>query len=194
MSTAALWGGLSVAVGLVGQVYYFRGIVWGGFRPHAFSYLVYALLTGIALAAQIAGGAGSGIWVTAFTAGFCLFVAVHGFWKKGIDYVTRSDWVILLGCLAAIPLWLVTDTPLYSVILISCIDGAATIPMIRKAWTLPHEDSVFAYAIASLKFAIGLPAIEHFTWVTALYPVTVVLVNALVVVVLLLRRRVTAHV
>jgi len=51
--------------------------------------------------------------------------------------VLPADWYFFLAALAAIPLWLLTRTPLYSVVVVTVIDALAYVPTFRKSWHRP---------------------------------------------------------
>lgn len=59
---------VSIAMTIFGYFFYFRDIFAHKTKPHAFSWLVWAVLTGIAFFGQLSGDAGPGAWVTATTA------------------------------------------------------------------------------------------------------------------------------
>ena len=55
-----LLGLASVIIGFVGYVPYLWGMYQGKVRPHAFTWLLWGLLTAIAYAAQLSDHAGAG--------------------------------------------------------------------------------------------------------------------------------------
>lgn len=181
-------GLLAITIGFIGYIPYFRTILNGKTKPHAFTWLVWGVLTGIAFAGQIAGSGGAGAWVTGFTAlisfiifGFALF--------RGVKDFPLTDWLCLLGCVIAIALWLVTKDPLTAVILITVIDAVAFIPTIRKSYSAPNSEPIFTYALSGLKFLIGIVALERLSVITVLYPASLVLANGAFVLMLLVQRK-----
>lgn len=59
---------VAIAMTVVGYFFYFKDIFANKTKPHAFSWLVWASLTGIAFFGQLSDDAGPGAWVTAVTA------------------------------------------------------------------------------------------------------------------------------
>ena len=109
-------GGLAVALGLFGYVFYVRGILQSKVKPHAFSWFVWGLLTAIAFVAQIAEGGGAGAWVTGVTA-LCSFgFALVGLGASSRILIGKSDWIFFIASLLTIPIWYFTGNPLWSVI------------------------------------------------------------------------------
>lgn len=109
-------GLVAVVVGVVGYIPYFRNIFSGKTKPHAFSWLVWGILTTIAFAGQVAGKGGAGTWVTGFTALAC-FTIVGLSLVKGSRYFPLVDWICLIGCAVALGFWAITDNPLTAIAL-----------------------------------------------------------------------------
>lgn len=145
-------------------------------RPHIFTWVIWTLLTAIAACAQWTGGAGAGGWVTFFTAAMCVAILAATF-RNGEKHITRTDWIMFLAGLAAIPAWALTDNPVWSVWIITFIDLAATYPAFRKSWLRPHEENSFMYGLNIPRHAIGLMAIETYSVTTTLYPAALLLMN-----------------
>lgn len=144
-------GVLAVIIGFIGYVPYFRTILSGKTKPHAFTWLVWGTLTAIAFAGQIAGNGGAGAWVTGFTA--LISFIIFGFaLVKGVKDFPAADWLCLGGCIVATVLWLITNDPLTAIVLITLIDAVAFIPTIRKSYSEPHSEPAFTYTLSGLKF------------------------------------------
>jgi hypothetical protein len=181
-------GGLAVALGLFGYVFYVRGILQGKVKPHAFTWFVWGLLTSIAFIAQIAEGGGAGAWVTGVTALCSFCFAVVGLGASSRVYIAKSDWIFFISALLAIPIWYVTGSPLWSVIIITVVDAVAFAPTFRKAFFHPGTENGWTYALSGLKFLVSLFALQSFTWTTALYPASLVLANIAFVAMLVWRK------
>lgn len=173
---------------VVGYAPYIWNIFAGRTKPHAFSWLIWFLLTGIAFFAQAVSGGGTGSWVTGFSAlvsGVIFVLAVF----KGTREYTRTDLVSLGVAGVAIVLWLVTDNPLLSVLLVTVTDAVGFIPTFRKSYNRPDEETALAYGMAALKFGLSLFALQSYSLTTWLYPASLVLMNGLFTSLLLVRRR-----
>lgn len=182
-------GGTAVALGLLGYVFYVRGILQGKVKPHAFSWFVWGLLTAIAFAAQISEGGGAGAWVTGVTA-LCSFgFAAVGLGASSRTFISKSDWIFFISSLLTIPIWYFTGNPLWSVIIITFVDAVAFAPTFRKAYFNPETENGWTYSLSGLKFVVALFALESFTWTTALYPASLVLANLAFVLMLGWRRK-----
>ena len=188
MERTSLLGIASIAVGLLGYALYYNGILRGTKKPHAFSWLIWSVLTGITFAAQLTGNAGAGAWVSGVTTVMCFGIFALSL-SKGERSFPPTDWMTLCGAGAAILLWVATDNPAWAVILVVIIDAVAFIPSVRKGWHKPHDDGIEAFAFSALKYGISLFALASVSLTTALYPVYAVIMNGGFALFLVLRRR-----
>jgi len=178
----------SSLVMLVGIYPYLRGIFKGAVHPHLFSWLIWGIVTAIGFTAQISDNAGPGAWITITNCLFCLTVAALSL-KYGEKHITRSDWAAFVGALLAIPIWIATDDAFWAVILVTAIDGIAFWPTIRKSWDKPHEENVIPYICSVIAFGLALAAMHEITFITSFYPAVLVLLNAVFVVMVFIRKR-----
>lgn len=184
-------GSLAVMLGLLGYFFYIKGIIKGEVKPHAFTWFVWGILTAIAFFAQVSDGGGAGAWVTGITALFSFGFTVVGLRASSRMLIAKSDWIFLLFSLLTIPIWYFTGNPLWSVIIITIVDAVAFAPTFRKAYFNPDTENGWTYLLSGIKFVVALFALESFTWVTALYPASLVLANFLFVSMLVWRRQKT---
>lgn len=181
-------GATATIMSLASYVPYFRDIYRGKTKPHAFSWLIWAALTAIGYAGQVADKGGAGTWVMGVSALLCFAIflcALH----RGERSITRGDWYCLLFSALAIPLWLLTSTPLWSMVLITVIDGVGFFPTFRKSYYRPFEETLITYLVAAIKFLISILALDTFSVVTILYPASLVVMNGAFVIMLYWRRR-----
>jgi hypothetical protein len=186
-------GIIATIIGLIGYAPYFRDIFIGKTKPHVFSWFIWSVLTCIAFVAQVIEGAGAGAWVTGFTALICFVISILAV-KYGEKQITRIDSLCLFGALVGIVLWLLTDNPLAAVVLITVTDALAFIPTFRKTYHKPEEETLIEYFLASVKFLVGLFALESFNLTTTLYPASLVLMNGAFVVMVLRRRKLISNI
>lgn len=188
MDYKVILGILATGIAFYAYIPYFIDIFKGKTKPHSFSWLVWALLTGIAFFAQVFDNAGPGAWVTGFTAAVSVVILVLAFFK-GEKNITRSDWMSLLGAGVSMLLWWITDSPLLTVILITIIDALGFYPTFRKSYHKPHEETLITYLLSGLKFVFAIIALENYSVITWLYPASLILMNGAFVVMLAIRRK-----
>lgn len=178
----------AVIVLIIGYYPYFKDIFRKTTKPHAYTWLIWAITQGTATVAAFYGGANWGVMSLAGGTLLVVFVFLLSF-KYGTRNITRSDTGILLLALSAILVWWLTKNPLLSVIMVTVIDGLGYIPTLRKSWVEPWSETLsfwFAMAIVSVLTILSLGEIN---WLTAPYLTVLAILNVLVLVVCVLRRK-----
>lgn len=188
-----LLGYLTVILGFISYVPYFRNILSGSTKPHAFSWLIWSILESIVFAVQVTEDAGAGAWVTASTALICFSVFVLALYK-GSRTFDRMDWITLSLAFVAMVLWRVTQNPINALLLVIMADLLGYISTFRKAFHAPFEETASTYCIGSIKNAISIFALTSFTLATWLFPIYLTVINATFFIFLLIRRRAKHHI
>ena len=189
MSLHEYFGVVSSALSISAYLIYCRTCLLGETKPHVFSWVVWALLSGVIFVVQIREGAGPGSWVMATSVVFCFLITVFALFR-GERAITWGDWVAFIGALVVVPVWRLTDDPRWAVILATVIDALAYYPTYRKSWLRPREENVWIYALEVPKMSFALAALYRWTWVVALYPAFVLAANFVLASLIALRRRV----
>lgn len=183
-----LLGYLGIILGLIGYAPYFRNILSGSTKPHAFSWLIWSILETIVFAVQIVEHAGAASWTAATTAIICFSVFLLALYK-GKRTFDRLDWITLILACVAIALWRITHDPLAALVLVIVADMLGYVPTFRKSFHAPHEETAFTYGIASIRNAMSLFALSSFTVASWLFPAYVAVITTTFVIFLLVRRR-----
>jgi len=181
-------GALGAGLGLLGYTLYFRSIFAGITKPHVFTWLTYFLLDIIVFAAQVIKGGGAGTWVT-LTGVIGTFCVAAVALRLGEKHIRMSDWISFGAALFAIVLWVLTDTPLLAVIIAAIINFLAMAPTFRKSYVNPFQESTSIWVLDIIRFSMGIIALESLNLTTALFPAALVLGNAMLVAMILVRRR-----
>lgn len=148
---------------------YFYTIYKGETKPHAFSWLLWGMVTGVGTLAQFDLNGGPSAYALTFVSITCLMIAVLSFFIGERDY-TKSDWGALIACFMAIPLWQVTNNPLIALALIIAIDALTYWPTIRKSYHKPQTEPPISYGFAGMRYFLMLFAVPDPTWQTLMYP------------------------
>jgi len=189
MISKEIFGLLSLVLSVVSYVPYVRSIFVANTKPHAFTWLVWGTVMAIAFFAQLSDKAGAGSWATGLSAAFCLGIGVIALFR-GEKHVTRGDWIVFIITFLAIPLWVVTSDPLWSVLLVTVIDAVAYYPTFRKSFAKPDEELAFKYVLTVILYLFSLLALEHYTVVTSVYQFVSIFMELGIVIMLLWRRAV----
>jgi hypothetical protein len=169
------------------RVQYLRRLVRAQISTHAMTWAIWGVLGGIAFVAQFNGG-GAALLNTGSATTFCFTVAVISLLRGQRD-VTRSDWITLTACCLAGLLWVIFDTPLWSVCAATLIDVLGYLPVARKAWRHPHSEGLLIFVTAACTWSLATAAISNYTMLTTLYTASVAATNGLFAGMILFRRR-----
>lgn len=175
-----------LAIGL--HIPYLIGSIKGTITPHPFTWILWTALTFIIFFAQFFDGAGPGAWGTGAVAIICLSIVFVSL-KNGFENIKKIDVILFVTGLLSIPLWLITNDPTLSVILVVIIDLIAFIPTFRKSYLKPYEEPIYLYGLNVLRHGLSLFAIVNITIATTLFPFTVMLANGFLALFLFWRRR-----
>jgi len=189
MTLTLVFGVLSILMTVISRANYFYAVWQGKTKPHAFSWFIWGTVSSIGTAAQVLEGAGAGAWarILASISNFVLAgVALRRDMRVNIRPV---DWATLAVALLAIPLWIATKTPVWSVILVCIIDTIGYVPTLRKSWHRPHEETARSYTLSAFSAIFSVLAVEHYSLSTWLYPAVLGVTNVGMVAYLLTRRR-----
>ncbi|MEN9390477.1 MAG: hypothetical protein RLZZ283_577 [Candidatus Parcubacteria bacterium] len=177
----------SIIIGVVAYIPYYRDVFKGNTKPHLYSWIIWGLLQGIAFFAQVATGAGVGAWLTGVGAlqAFSIVGLSFFYGEKGI---TRLDTFSLIGAFIGIAVWIVTDNPLYALIIAVVVDSIGYIPTFRKSYAKPKEETLSFWAAVTFVYFFNMLALESYNLTTVLQPIVLGLVSGALLIWLIVRR------
>jgi hypothetical protein len=203
-------GALAVAMAVVAYALYVWKSLRGEARPHPLSWLIFGVLGGTGYLVQLDQAAGPGSWVTGITAVVCLLLCVMSFWR-GERAFPWYEWAFLVaaaiiflfylwsrrpdilhtGLSEASRAFLARHAPAISATLASIVSVIGFGPTVTKAWARPRSDSASTFLLNGLKFVPALAAMDSISVATCVFPVTLVIAN-LAVALLIHGRRLSA--
>lgn len=166
---------------------YIFSILRGQTKPHLFSYIIWASIGGLASLMAFVSGAGAGAWAMTSSAIIAAITACLAV-KYGSKDFKRTDIIALVVASLIMPLWLITDNPIYAMALIILIDWAALYPTLRKTWHTPFEEDLPAWLFCWLKNICAILAMEHTSWITVGYPLSSLTGVSVFITICLIRR------
>jgi hypothetical protein len=176
-----LWLGIvATAVAFVNYLPYLIGVIRQTIHPHAFSWIIFTIITATISVAQFSAGAGAGAWATGATAITTFVIAMFAL-RNGGYRVTRSDKLSFAGALIAIPVWIISANPLAAVIILTVIETLGFIPTYRKAFSRPYDESRFAFSLTILKYVLALGAMQTYTLTTILFPIALIVLSSVLI-------------
>ncbi len=181
-------GIIAVIITFIGYAPYVRDTIKGKTKPHVYSWFIWAFVTFIIFALQVAGKGGAGTYTTLATAILCLAIFILGM-RNGHKDITKFDTVTFIISLIATGIWIFAKEPLISTILIVTINTLANLPTIRKSWKDPHSETLFTWEMGAVRNLLGLIALSNYSILTWLYPATNLLINIIESSLLIYRRK-----
>ncbi|MFA5932710.1 MAG: hypothetical protein WCV81_00420 [Microgenomates group bacterium] len=179
---------IAIVLTFIGYVPYVRDTFQGKTKPHVYTWFIWGFVTAIAYGLQVSAGAGVGSWVTLAVAVICFFIFILGL-GNGKKEITYTDTIFFILSFIALFFWLVVKQPVLSVIFISTIDMLGFVPTIRKSWNKPYSETLFSYELNTVRHGLSIFALQNYSIVTWLYPLTWVVANGLFSVILIIRRK-----
>lgn len=149
---------------------YIRSVLHGQVRPHVFSWVIWGLNTSVAFLAALDAGGGIGSWVIGFSAGVTLFIAMLAYVKRADVNVTITDRLFFMVALAAMPLWVWLEDPLWAVWLVTVIELLGFGPTFRKTWFQPYSESMVFLWLLVVRNTLVIAALARHTTTTVLFP------------------------
>lgn len=171
-------GALAAGLALISYVPYIRDVLRRRTKPHAVSWLVWAVLSGVACVIQIQAGGMAGAWTLAVTAVVCgIITAMSVVW--GETHLDRADIASVVAASCSLAVWLTTDNVLLAAMCVLLTDAiGGFLPTYRKSFLDPTGETAATYGINSVAFVLSIAALGELSMVTVLYPASLVVLNA----------------
>ncbi len=158
-------------------------------KPYVFTWFVWTLASAISSGLQLYGGAGTGAWSILVITFICFIILVLSF-RYGSKEFTKIDVFCLILAIVALGFWLLAKQPVLSAFLIVSADVLGFVPAIRKSWKDPHSETLWAYQVGALRYAISIGALQKYNILTLLHPSVWTVLFLAFSIMLVIRRRV----
>ncbi len=184
-------GILSVALAIIAAIICVFQTLRGDVRPHPLSWFLFGILSATGYWVQRDQGAHQGSWTLLAMTIIC-FVFVAASVARGERSFSRQEWSFAVAGGAVFVLYLFTREPNVAAALTTIVDALGYGPTFVRGWSHPRKDSVTSFALNGVKFIPSLMAMDPISFATSFYPATLLVLNAAVSTMLVLRRRVVA--
>lgn len=182
--TIEIIGKLAGLLSFVAFILYYISIVQGRSRPNRVTWIILTVVGILILASYYASGARNTLWIpVAYTIG-PLIAALLAL-KYGEGGATRLDIFCLIGCGVSVILWILTDSPLLTLLINIGIDFLGIVPTLVKSFVDPWSEDLLAWVVTVFSNLLNVVAIEKWEFSIVVYPIYMVLVNGFVVLFLL---------
>lgn len=182
-------GLLAALISASNMVYYISETIKGKVKPHAYSWLIWALTALVAFIGQLEGNAGYSTIFTGWMVISCSMITIIGLIKFRA-VIKHKDIIYLILCGFALVLMPFVGTALYSVIIICIVDAMGVLPTIQKSWNDPYNEKAISFSLFVVTNMLSFLAIDQYNFLSVAFPATVMTACACVVVLLILRRHI----
>jgi len=179
----------AIAFTLIAFAPYIRSIIKDKIKPHVFSWFIWGSTTFVVFLAQLEDNAGAGAWPIGVSGSITIFIAFLAYVKRADISITKTDWLFLISAMSSLPLWYFTSDPLWAVIILTVVDVLGFGPTVRKAYFMPHSESLLFFALFTARNLIVILALENYSVTTVLFPAVIAAVCTLLLVMIFYRRR-----
>jgi hypothetical protein len=156
-------------------------------KPHAYTWLVWCITQGTAVAALWYGHGGWGAVALTLSTVFVFSVFLLSL-KYGTRNITKSDTTFLILALLAIIVWWKLDNPFLAVIMVSVIDVIGYIPSWRKSMVEPWSEAISSWSASVIGTLFAVLALTEYNFFTITYPAALAAGNIILVVICLIYR------
>ncbi len=178
----------AIALTLYAFFPYIRSIRQGITKPHVFSWVIWGSTTFVVFLAQLADNGGAGAWPIGVSGIITMYVAYLAYTMKSDTHITRGDWIFFVAALTALPAWMITSDPLWSVVILTLVDSAGFAPTFRKAFAKPFEEHLAFYILITLRNLLAIVALVNYSITTVLFPAVMAVLTIAFIVLVLVRR------
>lgn len=187
-----LLSAVAIVLTLVAFFPYIRSIIKATVRPHVFSWVIWGTTTFVVFLAQLDDHGGAGAWPIGVSGVITIFIAVLAYLKRADVSITRTDRLFFVSAMSSLPFWYLTSDPLWAVVILTTVDVLGFGPTVRKAYALPHSESLLFFALFTARNLIVIMALENYTVTTVLFPAVTAAACALLIAMVMYRRHVSA--
>jgi len=159
---------IATIIGVVAFFLYLKDTFSLKTKPHAYTWLIWAITQGTAVFGIWYGGGGWGALNLAVGTFFVIAVFFFSL-KYGTKNITKSDTAILIAALSAIVVWWQLDKPLISVIMVSVIDVIGYVPSFRKSYQEPWSETLISWVLFSTSNIFAILALKEYNLLTVTY-------------------------
>ncbi len=178
---------IAALIALVGNIPYLRDTIKKRITPHPYTWLVWTIVSGITLSAQIDKGAGIGALPAAVAELFTITIFLFSL-QYGFRYTVKSDKYFLAAALIGLIPWILTRQPTISVIIAVSIDLIAFAPTIRKTWKNPKTEKPTLYSANVVRHVLTLFSLQAYNIATTLHSIAMIITNSIMTGIIVLKK------
>ncbi len=175
---------LSGILFLMGFLPYIYSILKGKTHPSPISWTIWASVDTLVIIAMIKEKAKVGQLTGAVFGAWTVAILAVLYGKAGMGYI---EWISVVGGFAGIITWKKTGNPVTAIICSQAALLIGAIPTITNAWINPAQENLIAWSIWTMSCICALFAIKKWDLANALQPLTFMVIEGTVMVLVVIR-------
>ena len=179
---------LATALGLLAYLPYVLDTLAGRTRPERASWLIWSVLSLVAFAAQISGGATASLGFVAANVACTVFVTILSIRCGTGGWSRPGDRKVLVAAAVGLVLWTLTDNPVWALSITITISLAAGVLTLAKAYKSPRTETLTTWMTCCAASLYALLAADTVDVMQAAYPAYLALLSAAISATILLGR------
>lgn len=183
-----LFGITSAILSIYAFLPYARDTIRGHTQPQRASWLIWSVLGVIALASQVAEGAGASLWFAAIQVGWTVSIFGLSIWRGTGRFLNTGDQYVLGAAALGLGLWALTDHAAYALgitITVSMMGGTVTV---IKAYRAPATETMSTWVVCFGAAALAVLSVGDLDWVLLAYPLYLLTLYAGIIVAIAIGR------
>lgn len=185
-----LFGCISALLSICSFLPYIRDTLAGRTRPHRASWLIWSVLSSIALASQVFEGATISLWFAGIQVTGTVIIFALSIRRGYGGYCSLGDGCVMGLAGGGLALWALTDTAAYALaitISVSLLGGVVTA---IKAYRHPESETLATWVTCCLASWFAILSVGEANWVLIAYPAYLFTLNGAIVLAVMLGRAV----
>lgn len=168
---------------------YIVNIFRGKTKPRISSWIIWSVLSAVIGVAALSEGQYPTAILSLASSISSILVVIFS-WENGDRQIGHFDIICLIGAISGIILWAIFSSPTIAVLAIIVTSIIGGVPTIIHSWNRPCEETELTYAMYLVGSICTLLTIADWRITSFVYPVYLVVMNAVFVSIIFFRKRV----
>jgi hypothetical protein len=187
VTAVAVFGVLAGLTSLAAIAPYIRDVFRGTTRPHRGSWLIWTVLSIVALASQLADGATWSIVMVVVQALITSLVFALSI-SRGVGGVSRSDLAIIAIAGLGVVAWAVSSTPVVATSSTIFADMLGIALMTPKTWRDPRSETFATYVLGGVSGVLSAFAVGKLDVSLLIFPIWIAIASTVIAATIAARR------
>jgi hypothetical protein len=184
----SLLGLCSAVLSIAAYLPYARDTLNSKTRPKRASWLIWSVLSSIALLSQIAEGASSSLWFMAVQCLGTVMIFILAVSRSDDALFTTENKYILSAAALGLVFWALSDSAVYALAMTIIVSALGSVLTIFKAYKAPETETISTWLLFFVSSGLALAAIGTMDWILLAYPLYLFCLYGLIVAAMLMGR------